>query len=157
MERLEGGARNVDCQQRADVLRAAFPDWRTPWSARSFEDYATDPRIFWVEARSIDDAFAGLAIARCIGDEAELLTIFRTLEMRGRGVGSLLTKSVIEHFKSQQIHRIVLEVAQNNESALALYERFRFKKIGERPGYYLTSDGIRVDAYILSLDFCVPK
>ena len=42
-----------------------------------------------------------------------------------------------------------LEVAKDNESALALYERFRFVKVGERAGYYHRNDGTRATAIVM--------
>ena len=42
-----------------------------------------------------------------------------------------------------------LEVAKDNASALALYERFGFVEVGERAGYYHRSDGTRATAIIM--------
>ena len=39
-----------------------------------------------------------------------------------------------------------LEVATDNAPALALYERFGFVKVGERPGYYRRADETRATA-----------
>ena len=42
-----------------------------------------------------------------------------------------------------------LEVAKDNASALALYERFGFVKVGERAGYYRRADGTRATAVVM--------
>ena len=42
-----------------------------------------------------------------------------------------------------------LEVDKDNAPALALYGRLGFVKVGERPGYYRRSDGMRAPALIM--------
>src|SRR5262245_26409113 len=49
---------------------------------------------------------------------------------RGRGLGSALLRAVLEEARSQGLGRIELEVYASNQSAIALYERFRFKREG---------------------------
>jgi len=44
----------------------------------------------------------------------------------------------------------VLEVAIDNEPAIALYMEFGFQPVGRRPGYYAGAGGGRVDALILA-------
>ena len=156
---LEGAARQVDFALRADGFRAAFADWRAPWSARAFADFAADPRVLWIEARRgvNGDGFVGLALARVIGDEAELLTIFRSPSVAGRGVGAVLIEQLICHLSEKKIDRLFLEVAENNRRAQSLYRRFGFKTVGERSGYYRRSDGGGCNALTLTLDFKTQK
>jgi ribosomal-protein-alanine N-acetyltransferase len=40
-------------------------------------------------------------------------------------------------------------VAKDNASALALYDRFGFVKVGERTGYYRRADGTRATAVVM--------
>ncbi len=153
----EGAARMLGLTERVAAFRAAFPDWRRPWRAADFVDFAGDPRVLWLEARlrrrERGDLFAGLLLARRIGDEVEVLTLFRAPNLQQKGVGALLIEQLIHHFTETGIERITLEVGEQNVRALSLYQRFGFVKVGRRPGYYQPCDGPRQDALILSLDF----
>jgi len=45
-----------------------------------------------------------------------------------------------------------LEVAIDNLSAQALYERYHFSRVGTRPDYYARPDGTRMHAYTMRAD-----
>lgn len=154
---LEGTARRRDLAERARAFRAAFPDWRAPWSAETFAEFADDPQILWLEARlrtcSAADVFAGLLLARLIEPEVEILTLFRAPGESPQGVGAALIERLILHFTERKIDQIFLEVSVENVRALRLYERFRFEQVGLRPGYYRTVSGRTQDAVILRYDF----
>ena len=49
---------------------------------------------------------------------------------RGLGVGELLVRTVLEAAAAQGLDRVVLEVAHENEPAVALYERLGFVATG---------------------------
>ncbi|MCI4664652.1 MAG: GNAT family N-acetyltransferase [Neomegalonema sp.] len=154
---LDNSSDRVDFTELAAAFRAAFPAWRAPWSEATFANFAADPRILWLEARSQSGDFAGLALAQMVGDEAELLTIFRSPTAAQSGIGALLMGRLIDRFKEKKIVRLFLEVDEKNVRALALYARFGFEKVGKRPGYYRVSGGVRHDALILVRDFAEPK
>jgi [ribosomal protein S18]-alanine N-acetyltransferase len=103
-----------------------------------------------------DGVFAGSAKAPCAfvmsrmaSDEAEILTICVDAAMRGQGLGRMLLERHIQGLQRCGMARIFLEVEAVNQSALALYHRLSFAKVGERPGYYAKADGSRALALIL--------
>lgn len=65
-------------------------------------------------------------------------------EYRNQKVGSKLIEHLIEIAKSKNVDNITLEVNVNNIYAIKLYEKYGFKKVAIRKGYY---DGI--DGYLM--------
>lgn len=65
-------------------------------------------------------------------------------EYRNQKKGSILLEHLIEKAKNKNIENITLEVNINNEYAIKLYEKYGFKKVAVRKGYY---DGI--DGYLM--------
>jgi ribosomal protein S18 acetylase RimI-like enzyme len=49
---------------------------------------------------------------------------------------------------------MILEVAENNRAAVALYELAGYNAVGHRPDYYRNRDGRRQSARILARDLC---
>lgn len=68
-------------------------------------------------------------------------------EYRGRGYGEMLTRSLIDTAKNNNIDGVFLEVRVSNKIAIKLYEKCGFKCISQRKKYY--SDG--EDALIYAL------
>jgi ribosomal-protein-alanine N-acetyltransferase len=93
----------------------------------------------------------GLALWRIVAAEAELLTIAVSPEHRRQGVGRFLLTELLAASASRGAGRMVLEVAVDNQPAIALYRAFGFAPCGRRSGYYRTQSGT-VDAEILALD-----
>ena len=60
---------------------------------------------------------------------------------RNCGIGTLLLKKLTETVEKN----ITLEVRCNNYSALKLYNKFNFKKVAIRKGYYQGIDGILME------------
>lgn len=59
---------------------------------------------------------------------------------RKQGIGSLLLERLIEIAKSTNFDVIGLEVNENNMSAINLYEKYGFQKVGIRKKYYNNID-----------------
>jgi ribosomal-protein-alanine acetyltransferase len=60
-------------------------------------------------------------------------------KVRGLGIATKLLMYAEKKALKSNIHQIALEVSENNESAIALYQKLGYTKIGFRPSYY--SDG----------------
>jgi len=108
-----------------------------PWSALEFgkliADFAT------VGAVALDPATSkvrGFVLSRRAADEAEILTIAVSPSCRGYGVGRDLLRVHLQQAALSGARVMFLEVDAANASALALYARHGFAKVGERPGYY---------------------
>ncbi len=63
---------------------------------------------------------------------------------RNCGIGNKLLKFLIDSVEKN----ITLEVRQDNESAIHLYQKHGFKKVAVREGYYHGTDGILMERRI---------
>jgi ribosomal-protein-alanine N-acetyltransferase len=88
-------------------------------------------------------------IVSCIENQSLHIHSVAVIEgFRGKGIGRMLLEETIKLAKSMGIEKILLEVSTQNTVAIALYEKFGFKRVGMRTNYY--ADGS--DAYIYILD-----
>lgn len=113
------------------------------WSEADFEASLTVPgRFFWVatEGESLL-GFCGLSQSF---EQGDILNIAVCPDARGKGIGSKLLQQAIKTFKEQGGKELFLEVRASNTAAKALYEKFGFRQIGIRKGYYQqpTEDGL---------------
>jgi len=72
-------------------------------------------------------------------DEAEIIDIGTMPAMRGQGKATGLLKDTIENLSKKKIRTIYLEVAENNHTAIKLYEKCGFERYNIRKGYYKTA------------------
>ncbi|MEL6913919.1 MAG: GNAT family N-acetyltransferase [Pseudomonadota bacterium] len=100
------------------------------WRAGDFETALTDPG-FVVCARE-----DGYAVARRVLDEAELLLIAVVPEARRSGVATALLDALAAALRAEGVTRLLLEVMEANEGAVAFYRARGFRETGRRAGYY---------------------
>ena len=99
-------------------------------------------------ADHLNSYLGGYLLATIIDDEAEILSIGVTPERQRQGVGKRLLQHFFEHGTSQNMTRVVLEVAEDNEPAVRLYRDFGFVEFGRRKGYYKQSNR-KIDAIMM--------
>jgi ribosomal-protein-alanine acetyltransferase len=103
------------------------------------------------QSTSADDLasyLGGYLLAMMIDDEAEILSIGVKPDRQRQGVGKLLLQHFFEHGTSQNMTRVVLEVAEDNVPALGLYRDFGFAAFGRRKGYYKQGNQ-KIDAIMM--------
>lgn len=115
---------------------AAFPPPER-WSAAAFATQLALPGVF-----GLLDERGGMALARAVADEAELLTIAVHPEARRLGVGRALLTAVLAEAVRRGAETVFLEVAETNAPARALYAALAFAPLGRRPGYYVAADAL---------------
>ena len=91
----------------------------------------------------------GFAIGRIAGDEVELLTLAVDPLRRRQGNGARLVAGFLATAQAQDALRAFLEVAADNEAAIALYLQAGFAVCGRRRGYYRPASGPAVDALVM--------
>jgi putative acetyltransferase len=70
---------------------------------------------------------------------------------RRRGVGSALMAEAIARARKAGAHKIALQVWPHNAAALALYERFGFRREGHLTAHYRRRSGELWDAVVMGL------
>jgi ribosomal protein S18 acetylase RimI-like enzyme len=70
---------------------------------------------------------------------------------RGRGVGTALLAEAVARARKAGAHKLALQVWPHNAAALALYERFGFRREGYLTRHYRRRSGELWDAVIMGL------
>ena len=142
--------RPLRADKAAGCARLHAADFAHPWSAEEIAAVIARPTT--LAAAALDPAsgaLRGFVLARLAADEAEILTIAVEAAARGRGVGRSLLVETLRQAVNAGARAIFLEVDERNSSALALYQRLGFVKVGERAGYYRRRDGSRASAAVM--------
>ena len=69
-------------------------------------------------------------------DEAHIVAVAVREAYRGRGLGELLLAEAVALAIENHMESVTLEVRKSNLLAQALYEKYRFLKVGVRKRYY---------------------
>jgi [ribosomal protein S18]-alanine N-acetyltransferase len=121
-----------------------------PWSPEEMAALITSPSTVGAAALDpVSGRLHGFVLSRLAADEAEILTIAVETAHQGKGVGRALLSENLRQAANAGAKTMFLEVAKDNVSALALYERFGFVRVGERAGYYRRADGSRATAVVM--------
>ena len=147
----------ADLDDVMDVMEDSFdPAYGESWTAGQCASLLPMPGVWLTLARASamkdgqpSGETVGFALARVVGDEAELLLLAVRPNCRNCGVGRLL----LRHFETIAVargaERLHLEVREENP-AIALYSSFGFSEVGRRKSYYNGRDGQAYDALTLS-------
>lgn len=126
----------------AEIHQAAFVSARG-WTEQEFTDLLSQPYT---------DAFTaegGFAVTRTLAGESELLTLAVAPAHQRRGIADRLIGDWIAAV-SPVAQTAFLEVAADNDAAIALYAKHGFTQSGLRKAYYMRSTAPAVDAVLMS-------
>lgn len=124
-----------------------------PWSASEFGDLLALPTS-WAGVAMRGDAPVGIILCVFAGDEGELLFVGVDPDNRRLGVGEALVAAMMARASGDgSVRRVTLEVAMDNHVARRLYDRFGFREVGARTGYYQRRGGHRADALVMQVVF----
>ena len=144
----------------AEITFDLMQDWHLPavfeleqklfsgeeWSQEQFEsemELVPESRMYWVaKLEGVVVGYFGLIL---IDDFADVATIAVVPEIRRKGVASKMIETMLVEAKRRGMKRMLLEVRTTNVAAIALYKRFGFEIIAERPNYY----GPDLSAYLM--------
>jgi [ribosomal protein S18]-alanine N-acetyltransferase len=144
-------ATGAECEAMAVAHAAAFGE--KAWRDDEFEDLLEGAGIYGFLAE--DDGPLGLILCRIAGDEVEILTLGVTPAARRRGVGLALMLAGLETAREAGVAEAFLEVAVDNDAAIALYARLGFAESGLRKAYYDLGPAGFGDALVMRLDLNV--
>ena len=133
----------TDLEQVVAIEEASFSQ---PWSRTGFlSGLKRKDNVFLVLE---DEGIQGYLDMYCCMGEGEITNVAVAPGMRKKGYGSLLMKAALEKAQELSLESIVLEVRVSNVNAIALYEKFGFRKLGIRKDFY---EFPREDAFVMSL------
>ena len=92
----------------------------------------------------------GALLYRITSDEAEIIEIAVDGAHRGKTIARQMIDYAKQQLAAKGVERLVLEVAENNDAAMRLYDLCRFTAVGRRAGYY-QKQGQKIDAIIMEL------
>lgn len=96
-----------------------------------------------------DDSLAAFLIAQKAVETSELLMVATAPAHRRLGYARLLIRSLLKRLAERGFARLLLDVAEDNRSAIGLYSSLGFAEDGRRPNYYKRNEQ-RVDALLMS-------
>ena len=124
----------------------------SPWSPAQFkEEFAGIPATRFFEVAISDNEIVGYAGVIAPGPDsvADILTVTVIDGFRGQGIAKRLIADLEGYCQSKGSSAIMLEVATDNTSAIALYENMGYSQISKRSNYY----GSKKDAFVMQKEF----
>ena len=112
------------------IERRSFP---TPWSLAMFVLELSKPSGICLAATG-ETGLLGYLICSRYADVWHLMNVAVSPESRRQGVARRLLERLFEEAGDDA--RYTLEVRTSNQGAIAMYERFGFRRAGHRPRYY---------------------
>ena len=122
-----------DLESIKNILASDFDNF---WSFDVLEDELECDNSYVIVAKNTDNTIVGFAGLKTILDEADIINIVVKKDFRHNGIGSILLENLINYSKNMNMKTITLEVNENNLSAIRLYDKFSFDKLGIRKKYY---------------------
>ena len=132
-----------------DVLRVEQRAYSHPWTRGNFVDSLKAG--YQVMTLMGGDTLLGYFVAMEGVEEVHLLNITVAPEFQGQGWAVLMLDALALWSRGRGAHWLWLEVRVSNTRALQVYERYGYRRVGERKNYYPAHPGQREDAVVMSL------
>ncbi len=110
------------------------------WSKESFFNELNSELAKYYCAFNEKGELTGYAGCWQILEEAHITNIAVSPDYRRQHIGEALLTTIIESSRKAMVKYITLEVRVSNAPAIALYEKYGFKSLGVRKGYYQNND-----------------
>lgn len=118
------------------------------WSADSFNQVIAERGLLYTARTPTDQLIAYLLLQNQI-DLYEVMQLSVHPSYRRQGVAERLLTSAIAHVTDEGSDAVFLEVREGNPSAIALYHKLGFNRVGLRKNYYPTQEGHRESAVLM--------
>ncbi len=135
-----------DIQGVAEVEKECFS---SPWSEKSLREELENPQAYFFVA-DVGGEIAGYMGTISVFGECSVTNIAVKEKWRNKGIASSVLHRAILNSVYLGDEFITLEVRKSNTSAIALYEKFGFVKMGERKNFYRqpTEDAFIYNKYL---------
>lgn len=140
-----------DAPRMAEIHKGSF---FTGWSRTDILNMIREDRTLCLVSRPVGrpDTVAGFIIVRKAADEAEVLTIATANDYRRKGLGRALLEESFRLLYADGVRHLFLEVAEDNSSAVSLYQKCGFQDVSRREAYYKRADGKNAAACVMRAD-----
>jgi ribosomal-protein-alanine N-acetyltransferase len=145
---LEAGFEPMTEARLAEVLAIERSAYDHPWSRGNFSDSLRSG--YQAQLLTAGDTLLGYFVAMKGVDEVHLLNITVAPAYQGQGWGRVMLDGLSLWSRSEGAQWLWLEVRVGNLRAQRVYERYGFRRVGERKNYYPAHDGRREDAIVMS-------
>ncbi len=121
-----------DVWEIAELEKACFSE---PWSENSLREELTNETARFYVLRD-GERLLGYIGANNICNEVYITNVAVNSGCRGKGYGKILVNHLIKQSELERAFFITLEVRKSNKNAISLYEKCKFKQVGERKDFY---------------------
>jgi tRNA threonylcarbamoyladenosine biosynthesis protein TsaB len=152
-ERQKGPAMGLQSLRLADlasVMVIEIQSYEVPWTSGNFRDAFSSG---YALLKLVDQGvMIGYLVYMRVLDECHLLNFTIAPRRQRRGAGQFMLEQLLKKLVAEQVNVVMLEVRPSNQSAIRLYERNGFQRVGLRKDYYPTARGesVREDAVLMN-------
>lgn len=132
-----------DLEQIKDCLQEDFDDF---WNYHVLKQELENPNSEYFVAL-IDDKIVGFAGIWTAVDDIHITNIVTKKAERNNGIGTKLLEYLILVAQKKNLSSLTLEVNENNNPAIHLYEKHHFQKVGQRKNYYKQNENAIIMTY----------
>lgn len=144
---MEAGFEPMTESRLDEVVAIERRAYAHPWTRGNFVDSLRSG--YQAQLLCAGDTVIGYFVAMQGVDEVHLLNITVDPGYQGQGWGRVLLDALALWARSQHSQWLWLEVRTSNARAQQVYQRYGYRRVGERKNYYPAEHG-REDAIVMS-------
>lgn len=135
--------REMQIDDLEQVMVIENENFSSPWTETGFFSFLIRQDAMFLVAEE-DEQILGYCGVLTVLDEGDITNVSVDKKRQGQGIGRALVQGLIEKTRETGVTTLHLEVRESNASAIALYTKMGFEKIGVRKNYYESpmEDGI---------------
>lgn len=145
---MEAGFEAMTEARLDEVLVLERSAYSHPWTHGNFSDSLKSG--YQAQLLCAGDRIIGYFVAMKGVDEVHLLNLTVAPSFQGEGWGRVMLDALALWARGQGAQWLWLEVRVGNLRAQRIYERYGYRRVGERKHYYPADAGRREDAIVMS-------
>ena len=131
------------------VLAVERQAYEFPWSVGNFRDSLLAG--YQAQLLRAGDGLLGYFVAMKGFEETHLLNLTVAPVHQGQGWARVMLDALAIWSRAHGAQWLWLEVRSSNHRAIAVYDRYGYRRVGERKDYYPAARGTREHAIVMSL------
>ena len=144
---MEAGFEPMSEARLGEVVAIERRAYAHPWTRGNFADSMRSG--YQAQLLIAGETVIGYSVAMQGVDEVHLLNITVDPDHQGLGWGRVLLDALALWARAQRAQWLWLEVRTSNRRAQQVYQRYGYRRVGERRNYYPAEHG-REDAIVMS-------